>query len=91
MCLELLCCCLGPSACGLCCKVGSGAKSSLTTRLLYVGFLVFVVVLSSIFLAPSIGRAVKTVREYVCDIYSDTYIQIYTFKFNEYIDYLHSK
>ena len=61
MCLELLCCCFGPSACGVCCSSGPEAKSSLTTRIMYTAFLVIVVIISSILLAPSIGRAVETV------------------------------
>ena len=61
MCLELLCCCIGPSACGVCCSSGPEAKSSLTTRIMYTLFLVAVVVVSSILLAPSIGTAVEKV------------------------------
>ncbi|XP_064391329.1 serine incorporator 2-like isoform X2 [Halichondria panicea] len=53
MCLDILCCCIGPAACGLCC-CGSKVKSSVVTRLLYMTFLVGVLVVSSIMLAPSV-------------------------------------
>ena len=59
MCLSLLCCCLGPAACGLCCGCGGmgKAKSSITTRLLYMLFLLFVVIVSSILLASDVQDA----------------------------------
>lgn len=52
-CLDLLLCCCGPAACGLCC-FGNKVKSSVTTRLLYMTFLIFVLIVSSIMLAPSV-------------------------------------
>ena len=60
-CLELLCCCLGPKACGLCCGDTINAKSSITTRFMYIAFLVVIIIVSSILLAPSIGDAVSKV------------------------------
>ena len=61
MCLSLLCCCLGPGACGLCCGLGSKAKSSVTTRLLYVLFLFFSVVVSAIMLSPHVQAGLAKV------------------------------
>lgn len=58
MCLDFLCCCCGPAACGLCC-FGGKVKSSVVTRLLYMTFLVFVLVVSSIMLAPSVQQGLQ--------------------------------
>ena len=69
-CLELLCCCFGPAACGLCC--GWKVKSSLTTRLLYLPFLLFIVILSAVMLSPTVRDALTNVsynpckRDYLC-------------------------
>ena len=64
-CLDLLCCCCGPAACGLCC-FGNKVKSSVTTRLLYMTFLFFVLVVSAIMLAPDVqsglARAVSDLK-----------------------------
>ncbi|XP_019851028.1 PREDICTED: serine incorporator 1-like isoform X2 [Amphimedon queenslandica] len=69
-CLELLCCCLGPKACGICCPGDNiNAKSSITTRFMYIAFLVFVVIVSSILLAPSIGTAVE--HSFLCKLNID--------------------
>ena len=54
-CLDLLLCCIGPAACGLCC-FGNKVKSSVTTRLLYMTFLIFVLIISAIMLAPDVQR-----------------------------------
>ena len=54
-CLDLLCCCFGPAACGLCC-FGNKVRSSITTRLLYMTFLILVLVVSAIMLAPSVQQ-----------------------------------
>ena len=54
-CLDLLLCCCGPAACGLCC-FGNKVKSSVTTRLLYMLFLFFVLVVSAIMLAPHVQQ-----------------------------------
>lgn len=60
MCLDLLCCCLGPAACGLCCGgCGGKAKNSVLTRLLYLIFLVFIVIISAILLAPDVQRSLS--------------------------------
>ena len=60
MCLDLLCCCLGPAACGLCCGgCGGKAKSSILTRLLYLTFLVAIVLVSAILLAPDVQKALE--------------------------------
>ena len=60
MCLDLLCCCFGPAACGLCCGSGK-VKSSITTRLLYFVFLFVVLVVCSIMLSPTVGAALGKV------------------------------
>ena len=54
MCLDILCCCLGPAACGLCC-CGGKVKNSVVTRLLYLPFLLFVIIVSSIMLSTSVA------------------------------------
>ena len=60
MCLEILCCCLGPAACGLCCGgCGGKAKSSVLTRLMYLTFLVAIVLVSAILLAPDVQEALE--------------------------------
>ncbi len=58
MCLDVLCCCLGPAACGLCC-CGGKVKNSVVTRLLYMTFLVGVLVVSSIMLASSVQQGLE--------------------------------
>ena len=58
--LDLLCCCVGPAACGLCCGgCGGKAKSSILTRLLYLSFLVVIVLVSAILLAPDVQDALE--------------------------------
>eukprot|EP00731_Ephydatia_muelleri_P016703 Em0009g1127a len=66
-CLELLCCCFGPAACGLCCG-GLGVKSSITTRLLYTVILLLTLILSSIMLAPQVQTGLAK-TPYLCQNY----------------------
>ncbi len=56
-CLDLLCCCLGPAACGLCGALGSKTKTSITTRLLYMVFLIVAVLVAAILLASDVQEA----------------------------------
>ena len=59
-CLDLLCCCLGPAACGLCCgSCGRKAHRSILTRFLYLTFLVGVVLVSAVLLAPDVQKALE--------------------------------
>ena len=58
MCLEFLCCCFGPAACGLCC-CGGKVKSSITTRLLYMMFLLAVLIVTSIMLSPTVAQGLE--------------------------------
>ena len=58
MCLDLLCCCFGPAACGLCC-CGGKVKNSVTTRLLYSVFLVAVVAVTAIMLSPTVAHGLQ--------------------------------
>ena len=58
-CLDLLCCCLGPAACGLCGALGSKAKTSIVTRLLYMTFLVFFVVVAAILQSSGVQDALS--------------------------------
>ena len=61
MCLfDLLCCCVGPAACGLCCGgCGGKANRSVLTRLLYLMFLVVIVLVSAVLLAPAVQKALE--------------------------------
>jgi hypothetical protein len=70
MCLEFLCCCFGPKACGLCCSCGSGAKSSLATRVLYTIFLIVATLVSIIFVIPDVGNAVA--NSFLCQFNFET-------------------
>lgn len=77
MCLDLLCCCLGPAACGLCCG-GGKVKNSVTTRLLYFSFLFVVLVVCSVMLSPSLAVGLQntvsmcnyTIRSYYKVLYA---------------------
>ena len=73
-CLDLLLCCFGPAACGLCC-FGNKVKSSVTTRLLYMTFLFFVLVVSAIMLAPK-------VQEGLANAVSDSFLKLNIFFMN---------
>ena len=58
--LDLLCCCVGPAACGLCCGgCGGKANRSVLTRLLYLMFLVVIVLVSAVLLAPDVQKALE--------------------------------
>ena len=76
-CLDLLLCCCGPAACGLCC-FGNKVKSSVTTRLLYMTFLFFVLVVSSIMLAPSVQQGLANAVSDFLKIF------VFTYKFSVY-------
>ena len=55
MLLGILSCCFGPGACPLCCGEKK-VKKSVVTRLLYLPFLLFVIVASSIMLSTSVAN-----------------------------------
>ena len=76
MCLDFLCCCCGPAACGLCC-FGSKIKNSVVTRLLYMSFLVFVLIISTIMLAPSVQNWLQSL---VSRVYCSVQLLEYIFK-----------
>ncbi|CAI8001226.1 Probable serine incorporator, partial [Geodia barretti] len=65
--LDLLCCCGGSASCGLrCCGYGRKCKSSILTRFLYLSFLLAIVFVSSILLAPNVQRAMQQQANVLC-------------------------
>jgi hypothetical protein len=62
---------VGPAACGLCCGgCGGKAKSSILTRLLYLSFLVVIVLVSAILLAPDVQTALERDAKVLCVNYN---------------------
>ena len=58
---------MGPGACGLCC-CGGKVKNSITTRLLYLLFLVFVIVVSSVMLSDRVAEGLSNAVSHMLDI-----------------------
>ena len=61
-----LACCVGTSACSLCCKACPSCKNSTSSRIVYALFLLLGVALSCIVLIPGVGRALKGVSHKNC-------------------------